>query len=285
MDAKPLPKFDVDGLPYDASFLQSDMNSVFPIAFSGEVQMSYDKEPFAEFVSDRGVRTLALRGRAPRTWSVSFELPWDYAVIPQNLVVNQEHPFYFTSAFARRNNVAPPYGEMNDVFVGSAAKNAPLAVNYEDFQESGMRAWGPTSLRTFTRYDPKMIYGPEFFAVLGATMRFRGWIEGGQAAIVGLDGNGNEVWKSPTISGGNALTEGVSDPFVIPRDKGIAALRDWYSTDVRSFAPTQIWYGAHLPPIAERMGGWVRMSGFQRSEKPRGANPLCSVSFSLKEVG
>lgn len=288
-------KFDEDGLLYDATYLCNNSISL-PIAFGEKITESYEGSKWAMFTSSRGVRSAVNRGRTPRNWSISMEMPWEYTVLVRNLDETQTAPYYLITPKARRNNFLPPWNSWSDVSYG--VPKGPNAVRVNDSESPlSEESWkfGTSLLRVFHAKDGLNtdLYGPKSGVIPGTTVRITAGIQGtgtfgaapASARLVGLDIADNIVWTSPALENASSnFSMRTSEPFTIPSDKGIVALREHYSPTVVRFSPMQAWIGTHVPNQCARMGGWVIMDDVSYNEQPFAVSQLHACSFTLKEV-
>lgn len=288
-------KFDEDGLLYDATYLCNN-STALPIAFGEKITESSEGSKWAFFTSSRGVRSAVNRGRAPRNWSVSMEMPWEYTVLVRNLDETQTAPYYLITPKARRNNFLPPWNSWSDVFYGVPKGSNAVRVNESDAPITE-EAWkfGASMLRVFHAKDGLTtdLYGPKSGVIPGTTVRITAGLQGtgtfgaapASARLVGLDIAENIVWTSPAVeNAGSNFSMRTSEPFTIPDDKNIVALREHYGPTVVRFSPMQAWIGTHKPNQCARMGGWVLMDDVTYNEQPFAVSQLHACSFTLKEV-
>ena len=248
-------KFDEDGLLYDATYLCNN-STALPIAFGEKITESSEGSKWAFFTSSRGVR----------------------------------------SAVNRRNNFLPPWNSWSDVYYGVPKGSNAVRVNESDAPVTE-EAWkfGTSMLRVFHAKDGLTtdLYGPKSGVIPGTTVRITAGLQGtgtfgaapASARLVGLDIAENIVWTSPAVeNAGSNFSMRTSEPFTIPDDKNIVALREHYGPTVVRFSPMQAWIGTHKPNQCARMGGWVLMDDVTYNEQPFAVSQLHACSFTLKEV-
>ena len=121
--ATPVERFNQDGLAYDATFM-IEGGKAFPVAFGESISQQEDQSNVALFTSARGRRSASFRGKAPRSWSVSMNMPWDYTSMLAMYVESQRTPRFLMTPLARRNNIMAPATEGPTLWVGSVG-NSP----------------------------------------------------------------------------------------------------------------------------------------------------------------
>lgn len=289
-----IPQFGgLDGLKYDATVVSLE-GKVIPIAFGETITHSYDGARFNTFTSARGVQSISYRGDAPRSLSVAVtKVPWKYVATVTNLERMQRRPLYVITSLSRRLNVLPPWLDWSDVRTGRAPSGSwhessinQTARTLNDIARSEMASYGPYVMEVINTRNAH-IYGREASLPTGVIYRFRAGVQASAGAtatvgLVGFDKDGHKVWESPNIRATSNWEVKTSNRFIIP--EGVAYVRDYYESGLRSFSPIQLWIGEHEPPPAPRMGGTFQIADLSFTEAPSTKAKLYDVSFTLKEV-
>lgn len=289
-----IPQFGgLDGLKYDATVVSLE-GKVIPIAFGETITHSSDGARFNTFTSARGVQSISYRGDAPRSLSVAVtKVPWKYVATVTNLERMQRKPLYVITSLSRRLNVLPPWLDWSDVRTGRAPSGSwhesslnQTARTLNDIARSEMASYGPYVMEVINTKNAH-IYGREASLPTGVIYRFRAGVQASAGAtatvgLVGFDKDGHKVWESPNIRATSNWEVKTSNRFIIP--EGVAYVRDYYESGLRSFSPIQLWIGEHEPPPAPRMGGTFQIADLSFTEAPSTKAKLYDVSFTLKEV-
>ena len=175
--ATPVERFNQDGLAYDATFM-IEGGKAFPIAFGESITQQEDQSNVALFTSARGRRSVAFRGKAPRSWSVNMNMPWDYTSMLATYVEAQRTPRFLMTPLARRNNIMAPATEGPTLWVGTVG-NSPNK-SFGSLVESSYTTENGYYLPTYW-VDPNIgdtIFGNETWVIPGTTVRFRVFARG-----------------------------------------------------------------------------------------------------------
>lgn len=297
MDTK-IPQFDLDGLRYDATMMLLNGKAV-PIATGEKISYSREGSSFSLFTSARGIQSVMYRGTAPRSISVSMQMPWKYCSMIANLETTQREPLYVVTPLARRSNVLPPWKDWYDVWAGAntdilhgVSVGAPqtLASSIPDGFDRGVRLDDINTVETVRNKTGRSIHGRRAEVIAGTACRLRVGLrtdkpnERPGARLAGYDKTGRAVWSSPTATAKANWDFYVTDPFVIPNN--VVTVRDVYDGGVAEFSPIQLWIGEHVPPPSPRLGGTFQISDLTFDEEPISTTvKRHNISFTLKEVG
>lgn len=280
--ATPVERFNQDGLAYDAT-LMIEGGKAFPIAFGESIAQQEDQSNVAFFTSARGRRSVAFRGKATRSWSVSMNMPWDYTSMLAMYVESQRTPRFLMTPLARRNNFMAPATEGPTLWVGSVG-NSPNK-SFGSLIESSYTTEDGYYLPTYWA-DPNVgnaIYGNETWVIPGTTVRFRVFARGtGYVRLWGK--NAGKFLDSPLATlnvNSETMVEYISAPITIPQD--VQAVVDGY-TNMKEYTPMQMWIGAHVPPISPRLGAWAVIKDFGYSHESFVQSKLIKSSFTISEV-
>ena len=237
MDTK-IPQFNLDGLRYDATMMLLEGRAV-PIATGEKISYSRDGASFSMFTSARGIQSVMYRGTAPRSISVSMQMPWKYCSMIANLEVSQREPLYVVTPLARRSNVLPPWKDWYDVWAHAnsdvlhkVSLGAPqtLASSIPGGFDKGVRLDDINTVETFFNKTGFSIHGRRAAVIAGTTCRLRVGLRTDKpnerpiARLVGYDKTGRSVWSSPTVTAQVNWGFYVTDSFVIPDN--VVTVRD-----------------------------------------------------------
>lgn len=280
--ATPVERFNQDGLAYDATFM-IEGGKAFPIAFGESISQQEDQSNVAFFTSSRGRRSVAFRGKAPRSWSVSMNMPWDYTSMLATYVEAQRTPRFLMTPLARRNNIMAPATEGQTLWVGTVG-NSPNK-SFGSLIESSYTSDNGYYLPTFW-VDTNIgdsIFGNETWVIPGTTVRFRVFARG--SGTVRLWGkNAGSFLGTPLVTmrvNSETMVEYISAPVTIPQN--VQALVDGYHS-LKEFSPMQLWIGTHVPPISPRLGAWAVIKDFGYSHEVFVQSKLIKSSFTISEV-
>lgn len=280
--ATPVERFNQDGLAYDATFM-IEGGKAFPIAFGESITQQEDQSNVAFFTSARGRRSVAFRGKAPRSWSVNMNMPWDYTSMLATYVESQRTPRFLMTPLARRNNIMAPATEGPTLWVGSVG-NSPNK-SFGSLIESSYTSDNGYYLPTFW-VDTNIgdsIFGNETWVIPGTTVRFRVFARG--SGTVRLWGkNVGSFLDTPLVTmrvNSETMVEYISAPVNIPQN--VQAVVDGYHS-LKEFSPMQMWIGTHVPPISPRLGAWAVIKDFGYSHEVFVQSKLIKSSFTISEV-
>lgn len=280
--ATPVERFNQDGLAYDATFM-IEGGKAFPIAFSESITQQEDQSNVAFFTSARGRRSVSFRGKAPRSWSVNMNMPWDYTSMLATYVESQRTPRFLMTPLARRNNIMAPVTEGPTLWVGSVG-NSPNK-SFGSLIESSYTSDNGYYLQTFW-VDTNIgdsIFGNETWVIPGTTVRFRVFARG--SGTVRLWGkNAGSFLDTPLVTmrvNSETMVEYISAPVTIPQN--VQAVVDGYHS-LKEFSPMQMWIGTHVPPISPRLGAWAVIKDFGYSHEVFVQSKLIKSSFTISEV-
>lgn len=280
--ATPVERFNQDGLAYDATFM-IEGGKAFPIAFGESISQQEDQSNVAFFTSARGRRSVAFRGKAPRSWSVSMNMPWDYTSMLAMYVESQRTPRFLMTPLARRNNIMAPATEGPTLWVGTVG-NSPNK-SFGSLIESSYTSDNGYYLPTFW-VDTNIgdsIFGNETWVIPGTTVRFRVFARG--SGTVRLWGkNAGSFLDTPLVTmrvNSETMVEYVSTPVTIPQN--VQSVVDGYHS-LKEFSPMQMWIGTHVPPISPRLGAWAVIKDFGYSHEVFVQSKLIKSSFTISEV-
>lgn len=280
--ATPVERFNQDGLAYDATFM-IEGGKAFPIAFGESITQQEDQSNVAFFTSARGRRSVSFRGKAPRSWSVNMNMPWDYTSMLATYVESQRTPKFLMTPLARRNNIMAPATEGPTLWVGSVG-NLPNK-SFGSLIESSYTSDNGYYLPTFW-VDTNIgdsIFGNETWVIPGTTVRFRVFARG--SGTVRLWGkNAGSFLDTPLVTmrvNSETMVEYISAPVTIPQN--VQAVVDGYHS-LKEFSPMQMWIGTHVPPISPRLGAWAVIKDFGYSHEVFVQSKLIKSSFTISEV-
>ena len=280
--ATPVERFNQDGLSYDATFM-IEGGKAFPIAFGESITQQEDQSNVAFFTSARGRRSVSFRGKAPRSWSVNMNMPWDYTSMLATYVESQRTPRFLMTPLARRNNIMAPATEGPTLWVGSVG-NSPNK-SFGSLIESSYTSDNGYYLPTFW-VDTNIgdsIFGNETWVIPGTTVRFRVFARG--SGTVRLWGkNAGSFLDTPLVTmrvNSETMVEYISAPVTIPQN--VQAVVDGYHS-LKEFSPMQMWIGTHVPPISPRLGAWAVIKDFGYSHEVFVQSKLIKSSFTISEV-
>ena len=280
--ATPVERFNQDGLAYDATFM-IEGGKAFPIAFGESITQQEDQSNVAFFTSARGRRSVAFRGKAPRSWSVSMNMPWDYTSMLATYVESQRTPRFLMTPLARRNNIMAPATEGPTLWVGTVG-NSPNK-SFGTLIESSYTSDNGYYLPTYwvdSNIDAS-IFGNETWVIPGTTVRFRVFARG--SGTVRLWGkNAGSFLDTPLVTmkvNSETMVEYISTPVTIPQN--VQAVVDGYHS-LKELSPMQMWIGTHVPPISPRLGAWAVIKDFGYSHEVFVQNKLIKSSFTISEV-
>lgn len=280
--ATPVERFNQDGLAYDATFM-IEGGKAFPVAFGESISQQEDQSNVALFTSARGRRSVAFRGKAPRSWSVSMNMPWDYTSMLAMYVESQRTPRFLMTPLARRNNIMAPATEGPTLWVGTVG-NSPNK-SFGSLIESSYTSDNGYYLPTFW-VDTNIgdsIFGNETWVIPGTTVRFRVFARGsGTVRLWGKNAGG--FLDTPLVTmrvNSETMVEYVSTPVTIPQN--VQAVVDGYHS-LKEFSPMQVWIGTHVPPISPRLGAWAVIKDFGYSHEVFVQSKLIKSSFTISEV-
>lgn len=280
--ATPVERFNQDGLAYDATFM-IEGGKAFPIAFGESISQQEDQSNVAFFTSARGRRSVAFRGKAPRSWSVSMNMPWDYTSMLATYVESQRTPRFLMTPLARRNNIMAPATEGPTLWVGTVG-NSPNK-SFGSLIESSYTSDNGYYLPTYWVYPNigDSIFGNETWVIPGTTVRFRVFARG--SGTVRLWGkNTGSFLDTPLVTmrvNSETMVEYISAPVTIPQN--VQAVVDGYHS-LKEFSPMQMWIGTHVPPISPRLGAWAVIKDFGYSHEVFVQSKLIKSSFTISEV-
>lgn len=280
--ATPVERFNQDGLAYDATFM-IEGGKAFPIAFGESISQQEDQSNVAFFTSARGRRSVAFRGKAPRSWSVSMNMPWDYTSMLATYVEAQRTPRFLMTPLARRNNIMAPATEGPTLWMGSVG-NSPNK-SFGSLIESSYTTQDGYYLPTYWT-DPEIgntIFGNETWVIPGTTVRLRVFARG--KGVIRLWGkNGSTFLDTPLVRlnvDSETMVEYISNPITIPQN--VQAIVDSYE-NMKEYTPMQMWIGTHVPPISPRLGAWAVIKDFGYSHEVFVQSKLIKSSFTISEV-
>lgn len=280
--ATPVERFNQDGLAYDATFM-IEGGKAFPIAFGESITQQEDQSNVAFFTSARGRRSVSFRGKAPRSWSVNMNMPWDYTSMLATYVESQRTPRFLMTPLARRNNIMAPATEGPTLWVGSVG-NSPNK-SFGSLIESSYTSDNGYYLPTFW-VDTNIgdsIFGNETWVIPGTTVRFRVFARG--SGTVRLWGKNAGIFlDTPLVTmrvNSETMVEYISAPVTIPQN--VQAVVDGYHS-LKEFSPMQMWIGTHVPPISPRLGAWAVIKDFGYSHEVFVQSKLIKSSFTISEV-
>ena len=280
--ATPVERFNQDGLAYDATFM-IEGGKAFPIAFGESITQQEDQSNVAFFTSARGRRSVAFRGKALRSWSVSMNMPWDYTSMLATYVESQRTPRFLMTPLARRNNIMAPATEGPTLWVGTVG-NSPNK-SFGTLIESSYTSDNGYYLPTYW-VDPNIgdtIFGNETWVIPGTTVRFRVFARG--SGTVRLWGkNAGSFLDTPLVTmrvNSETMVEYISTPVTIPQN--VQAVVDGYHS-LKELSPMQMWIGTHVPPISPRLGAWAVIKDFGYSHEVFVQSKLIKSSFTISEV-
>lgn len=280
--ATPVERFNQDGLAYDATFM-IEGGKAFPVAFGESITQQEDQSNVAFFTSARGRRSVTFRGKAPRSWSVSMNMPWDYTSMLATYVESQRTPRFLMTPLARRNNIMAPATEGPALWVGTVG-NSPNK-SFGTLIESSYTSDNGYYLPTYW-VDPNIgdtIFGNETWVIPGTTVRFRVFARG--SGTVRLWGkNAGSFLDTPLVTmrvNSETMVEYISTPVTIPQN--VQAVVDGYHS-LKELSPMQMWIGTHVPPISPRLGAWAVIKDFGYSHEVFVQSKLIKSSFTISEV-
>ena len=280
--ATPVERFNQDGLAYDATFM-IEGGKAFPIAFGESISQQEDQSNVAFFTSARGRRSVSFRGKAPRSWSVSMNMPWDYTSMLAMYVESQRTPRFLMTPLARRNNIMAPATEGPTLWVGSVgdSPNNSFGTLIESSYTSDNGYYLPTFWVDTNIGDS--IFGNETWVIPGTTVRFRVFARG--SGTVRLWGkNAGSFLDTPLVTmrvNSETMVEYISTPVTIPQN--VQAVVDGYHS-LKELSPMQMWIGTHVPPISPRLGAWAVIKDFGYSHEVFVQSKLIKSSFTISEV-
>ena len=280
--ATPVGRFNQDGLAYDATFM-IEGGKAFPIAFGESITQQEDQSNVAFFTSARGRRSVAFRGKAPRSWSVNMNMPWDYTSLLAMYVESQRTPRFLMTPLARRNNIMAPATEGPTLWVGSVGNspNKSFGTLIESSYTSDNGYYLPTFWADTNIGDS--IFGNETWVIPGTTVRFRVFARG--SGTVRLWGkNAGSFLDTPLVTmrvNSETMVEYISTPVTIPQN--VQAVVDGYHS-LKELSPMQMWIGTHVPPISPRLGAWAVIKDFGYSHEVFVQSKLIKSSFTISEV-
>lgn len=281
--ATPVERFNQDGLAYDATFM-IEGGKAFPIAFGESITQQEDQSNVAFFTSARGRRSVSFRGKAPRSWSVSMNMPWDYTSMLAMYVESQRTPRFLMTPLARRNNIMAPATEGPTLWVGTVgdSPNKSFGTLVENYFTSSDGYYIPTYWVDSAVGDA--IYGNETWVIPGTTVRFRVFARGkGTVRLWGKNGS-SFITDAPLVTmqiDSTEMKEYISSPITIPQN--VQAVVDAYHQLIE-FSPMQMWIGTHIPPVSPRLGAWAVIKDFGYSHEVFVQNKLIKSSFTISEV-
>lgn len=280
--ATPVERFNQDGLAYDATFM-IEGGKAFPVAFGESITQQEDQSNVAFFTSARGRRSVSFRGKAPRSWSVNMNMPWDYTSMLATYVESQRTPRFLMTPLARRNNIMAPATEGPTLWVGTVG-NSPNK-SFGSLVESSYTTENGYYLPTYW-VDPNIgdnIFGNETWVIPGTTVRFRVFARG--SGTVRLWGkNAGKFLDTPLVTmniNSETMVEYISAPVTIPQN--VQAVVDGYAR-MKEYTPMQMWIGTHVPPISPRLGAWAVIKDFGYSHEVFVQSKLIKSSFTISEV-
>lgn len=280
--ATPVERFNQDGLAYDATFM-IEGGKAFPIAFGESITQQEDQSNVAFFTSARGRRSVAFRGKAPRSWSVSMNMPWDYTSMLATYVESQRTPRFLMTPLARRNNIMAPATEGPTLWVGTVGNSPNKSFGYliESSYTSDNGYYLPTYWVDTNIGDS--IFGNETWVIPSTTVRFRVFARG--SGTVRLWGkNAGSFLDTPLVTmrvNSETMVEYISAPVTIPQN--VQVVVDGYHS-LKEFSPMQMWIGTHVPPISPRLGAWAVIKDFGYSHEVFVQSKLIKSSFTISEV-
>lgn len=280
--ATPVERFNQDGLAYDATFM-IEGGRAFPVAFGESISQQEDQSNVALFTSARGRRSVAFRGKAPRSWSVNMNMPWDYTSMLATYVESQRTPRFLMTPLARRNNIMAPATEGPTLWVGSVGDSPNKS--FGSLIESSYTTQNGYYLPTYW-VDPAIgntIFGNETWVIPGTTVRLRVFARG--KGVIRLWGkNGSTFLDTPLVRlnvDSETMAEYISNPITIPQN--VQAIVDSYE-NMKEYTPMQMWIGTHVPPISPRLGAWAVIKDFGYSHEVFVQSKLIKSSFTISEV-
>lgn len=280
--ATPVERFNQDGLAYDATFM-IEGGKAFPVAFGESLSQQEDQSNVALFTSARGRRSVAFRGKAPRSWSVNMNMPWDYTSMLATYVESQRTPRFLMTPLARRNNIMAPATEGPTLWVGSVGDSPNKS--FGSLIESSYTTRNGYYLPTYWA-DPAIgttIFGNETWVIPGTTVRLRVFARG--KGVIRLWGkNGSTFLDTPLVRlnvDSETMVEYISNPITIPQN--VQAIVDSYE-NMKEYTPMQMWIGTHVPPISPRLGAWAVIKDFGYSHEVFVQSKLIKSSFTISEV-
>lgn len=280
--ATPVERFNQDGLAYDATFM-IEGGKAFPIAFGESITQQEDQSNVAFFTSARGRRSVSFRGKAPRSWSVNMNMPWDYTSMLAMYVESQRTPRFLMTPLARRNNIMAPATEGPTLWVGSVGDSPNKS--FGSLIESSYTTQNGYYLPTYWA-DPAIgntIFGNETWVIPGTTVRLRVFARG--KGVIRLWGkNGSTFLDTPLVRlnvDSETMVEYISNPITIPQN--VQAIVDSYE-NMKEYTPMQTWIGTHVPPISPRLGAWAVIKDFGYSHEVFVQSKLIKSSFTISEV-
>lgn len=280
--AKPVERFNQDGLAFDATFM-IEGGKAFPVAFGETIAQQEDQSNVSFFTSARGRRSVAFRGKSTRSWSVSMNMPWDYTSMLAMYVESQRAPRFLMTPLARRNNIMAPATEGPTLWLGTVGGSPNKS--FGALIESSYATQDGYYLPTYWA-DPEVgraVFGNETWIIPGTTVRFRVFARG--SGTIRLWGkNAGKFMDTPLASmsvNSETMVEYISAPITIPQN--VQALVDSY-VDMKEFTPMQMWIGTHVPPISPRLGAWAVIKDFGYSHEVFSQSKLIKSSFTISEV-